>query len=156
MGAGGQREENAHDLGWQVVAGAVFDFIDLDGLGRQQQDTRSRERLADHKADEADLLAGEGADLGGEFGAAVADDGAVEISKLEIGHTSGRGGTGREKIPGIAVELIPFHRRAGPGDFSGSGWGLAAVGEEAREAGGGEGEYDQYKRYETHACNLAR
>ena len=35
LGAGGQREENAHDLGWQVVAGAVFDFIDLDGLGRE-------------------------------------------------------------------------------------------------------------------------
>lgn len=30
-----QRHEDPHDLGWQVVAGAVFHFVDLDGLGRE-------------------------------------------------------------------------------------------------------------------------
>ena len=52
--------------------------------------------MADHEPDEADLLAGEGADFGCEFGSAIADDGAVEIGKLEISHASGRGRTGRE------------------------------------------------------------
>ena len=28
-----QRHEDAHNLGRQVVAGAVFNFVDLDGLG---------------------------------------------------------------------------------------------------------------------------
>ena len=142
MSSSRQRHEDAHDLGRQVIAGAVFNFVDLDGLGGEQEDAGSGERLADHEADKANLLAREGTDLGGQFRAAVADDCAVEIGKLEIGYACGCGGAWRQKIAGVAVQFIPFYRCARPSDLSRRGWGLAGVGEKARETNSGEGKRD--------------
>jgi len=149
LGFGGERDEDADDLRGQVVAGTVFNFIGLDGLGREQEDADGGQGLANHKPDQADALAGEALEFGGKFETAVAD-GAEELGEIEVRHAVGSRRQGRKESAGVATEFIPLGGGAGPGDLGGSGRGVATAGEETGRRAAEEKHEREAERKETH------
>jgi hypothetical protein len=138
LSAGGEGNEDADDLRRQVVAGAIFDLVDLDGLGGEKENAGGGQGLADHEADEADALAGEGAEFVGNFKPAVADDRTEELAEFQVGHAGGGERAGREEGSGVAAEIFPASGGADPGDFSRRGRSLTAVGGDGRQSRRGE------------------
>lgn len=72
--------------------------------------------MADHEADEADALAGEGAEFVGNFKPAVADDRTEELAEFEVGHAGGAGGRGGGRL-GRRGGDFPSERWCGPRRF---------------------------------------
>ena len=80
--AGGERNEYTHDVGWEIVAGAVFYLVHEDGLGREEEDAGGGQGLAHHEADEANFLTVEGTEFVSKLQATITDDGIEKIGEL--------------------------------------------------------------------------